>query len=182
MDLSEDEIVASTRRWIERAVIGLRLCPFAAEPFTDGRIRYCVSRARTADELVANLDVELRRLHAADPAECETTLLIHPDVLGAFFDFNDFLDLVDATLDALDLADDIQVASFHPRFQFAQTERDDVENNTNRSPFPTLHLLRQASIERAIAAFGDTAKIYEGNIETLRSLGADGWRRLWSDV
>ena len=182
MDPSDDEIVASTRRWIERAVIGLRLCPFAADAFDQGRIRYCVSRARTADELVADLDVELRRLHAADPAECETTLLIHPEVLGDFFEFNDFLDLVDATLDALDLTDDIQVASFHPRFQFAQTEQDDVENNTNRSPYPTLHLLRQASVERAIAAFGDTAKIYEGNIATLRGLGADGWRRLWSDV
>jgi uncharacterized protein len=182
MDPSDDEIVASTRRWIERAVIGLRLCPFAAEPFDDGRIRYCVSRARSADELVADLAVELRRLDAADPADCETTLLIHPDVLGDFFDFNDFLDLVDATLDALDLADDIQVATFHPRFQFAQTAPDDVENCTNRSPYPTLHLLRQASIERAVAAFGDTAKIYEGNIATLRGLGVDGWRRLWSDV
>ena len=182
MDLSEDDIVASTRRWIERAVIGLRLCPFAAEPFADGRLRYCVSRARTADELVTDLAIELQRLHASEPAECETTLLIHPDVLGDFFEFNDFLDVVDATLDALDLTDHIQVASFHPRFQFAQTERDDVENNTNRSPYPMLHLLRQASVERAVAAFGDTAKIYEGNIETLRSLGADGWRRLWSDV
>jgi len=181
MDPSDEEIVASTRRWIERAVIGLRLCPFAADPFDQGRIRYCVSRALTADELVADLDVELRRLRGADPAECETTLLIHPDVLGDFFEFNDFLDLVDATLDALDLADDIQVASFHPLYQFAQTAQDDVENCTNRSPYPTLHLLRQASVERAVAAFGDTDRIYEGNIATLRGLGADGWRRLWSD-
>lgn len=179
---SDDEIVASTRRWIERAVIGLRLCPFAAEPFHEARIRYCVSHARTEDELVADLDVELRRLHAADPVDCETTLLIHPDVLGDFFEFNDFLDLVDATLDALDLTDDIQVASFHPRYQFAETAPDDVENCTNRSPYPTLHLLRQSSIERAVAAFGDTTKIYEGNIATLRGLGADGWCRLWSTV
>jgi hypothetical protein len=182
MDPSDDEIVASTRRWIERAVIGLRLCPFAAEPFDDERIRYCVSRARSADELVGDLDVELRRLHAADPAECETTLLIHPYVLGDFFEFNDFLDRVDATLDALDLTDAIQVASFHPRFRFAQTEQDDVENNTNRSPYPTLHLLREASVDRAVTAFGDTAKIYEGNIATVRNLGEDGWRRLWSGV
>jgi hypothetical protein len=181
MDPSDEEIVASTRRWIERAVIGLRLCPFAADPFDHERIRYCVSRARTADELVADLDVELRRLHRADASECETTLLIHPDVLGDFVEFNDFLDLVDATLDALDLVDDIQVASFHPRFQFAQTARDDVENCTNRSPYPTLHLLRQASVERAVAAFGDTERIYESNIATLRGLGVDGWRRLWPD-
>lgn len=172
-------VVAATRRWIERAVIGLNLCPFAQTVFDAERIRYAVSDARDADALVAELHAELRRLHASEPAECETTLLIHPRVLGDFRDYNDFLDLVDATLDALDLSDEIQVASFHPDYQFAETSPDDVENCTNRSPYPMLHLLRQSSIERVIAAFPDTAAIYAANIATLRHLGAEGWRRLW---
>jgi hypothetical protein len=175
----EASVVAATRRWIERAVIGLNLCPFARTVFDAERIRYAVSDARDADALVAALDVELRRLQATEPAECETVLLIHPHALEDFLDYNDFLDLVDATLDALDLSDEIQVASFHPDYQFADTSSDDVENCTNRSPYPMLHLLRQSSIERAVAAFPDTAAIYEANIATLRRLGAEGWRRLW---
>jgi uncharacterized protein len=178
---AEDEatVVALTRRWIERAVIGLNLCPFARSVFESGGIRYVVSSARDADALVADLDVELRRLHAADPAECETVLLIHPRALQNFLDYNDFLDVADATLDALDLVDDIQIASFHPDYQFAGTSPDDVENCTNRSPYPMLHLLRQASVDRVVAAFPDTSTIYESNIATLRRLGPDGWRRLW---
>ena len=177
--VSDEEIVAATRRWIERAVVGLNLCPFAAGAFAEERIRYCVSHARSEDELLADLEVELRRLYTSEPAVCETTLLIHPFVLEEFLDYNDFLDLADATLDALDLTEDIQVASFHPRYRFADTQDEDVENCTNRSPFPMLHLLRQASVDRAVAAFSDTAEIYEANIATLRRLGADGWRKLW---
>jgi hypothetical protein len=179
MSLSDEEIVDATRRWIERAVIGLNLCPFAGKVFGERRIRYCVSAARNEDELLVDLDAELRRLHAADPAVCETTLLIHPSALEDFLDYNDFLDVCDATLDALDLIDEIQIASFHPRYQFADAEPDAVENCTNRSPYPMLHLLRQESIERAVAAFPDTANIYEANIATLRRLGPEGWRRLW---
>ena len=175
-------VVGMTRRWLERAVIGLNLCPFARSVFGEERIRYCVSAAHTEAELLADLDVELCRLHAADPAECETVLLIHPHVLEDFFDYNDFLDLADAALDALDLGDTIQVASFHPRYQFAHTQPDDVENCTNRSPYPMLHLLREASVARAVAVFPDTAAIYEANIATLRRLGTEGWRRLWLDV
>jgi uncharacterized protein len=174
-----DEVIADTRRWLERAVIGLNLCPFARNPFIEERIRYCVSVARTEDALVAELDVELRRLHAADPRQIETTLLIHPYVLADFGDYNDFLDIAEATLEALELTEHIQVASFHPEYQFAGTQPDDVENCTNRSPYPLLHLLRQTSIDRAIEAMPDTASIYRANIATLERLGADGWRRLW---
>jgi uncharacterized protein len=175
----EARVVAETRRWIERAVIGLNLCPFARSVFETGGVRCVVSAARTEDELVADLDVELRRLHGVDATECETALLIHPHVLQGFFDYNDFLDIADATLDALDLGDVIQIASFHPAYQFADTSPDDVENCTNRSPFPMLHLLRQASVDRAVASVPDTAAIYESNIATLRRLGPEGWRALW---
>lgn len=181
MSFDNDSVVADTRRWIERAVIGLNLCPFARGAFAEQRIRYRVSGARSADELLADLDVELRHLHATDALECETTLLIHPGVLEDFLDYNDFLDVADAALEALDLEGEIQVASFHPAYQFADAAPDAVENCTNRSPYPMLHLLRQESIERAVAAFPETARIYEANIATLRRLGADGWRRLWLD-
>lgn len=181
MFVSDDEIVAATRHWIDRAVVGLNLCPFAGRVFAEERIRYCVSRARSEDELLADLDVALRRLHAADPAQCETTLLIHPDVLEDFLDYNDFLDVADAALDVLDLTQEIQIASFHPRYQFADTEADAVENCTNRSPYPILHLLRQSSIERVAATFSDAETIYEANMSTLRRLGVDGWRKLWLD-
>lgn len=179
MDAAEaEEIVVATRTWLERAVIGLNLCPFAKAVHLGERIRYAVSVADTPDELRADLVDELQTLAEADPGEIETTLLIHPRVFDDFLDYNDFLEVADDTLEELDLVGEIQVASFHPRYQFAGTEPDDIENYTNRSPYPMLHLLRESSVDAAVAAFPDTEQIYERNIETMRSLGHEGWRRL----
>lgn len=175
-------IVDATRGWLERAVIGLNLCPFAKAVHVHGRIRYYVSAAATTEQLLADLTHELQALHAADPEVCETTLLIHPQVLGDFLDYNDFLDVADAALVSLGLEAELQVASFHPDYRFARSAQDDIENYSNRSPYPMLHLLRQSSIDRAVAAFPDAADIYERNIETLRRLGHEGWRRLWLDT
>jgi hypothetical protein len=176
-----DPIVAATREWLEKAVIGLNLCPFARTPHVQGRIRYAVSEAETPEELLADLTAELQSLAAAAPEETETTLLIHPQVLHDFLDYNDFLGVADAAVAGLGLAGTIQVASFHPRYQFAGTEPDDVETYTNRSPYPMLHLLREASVERAVESFPDASRIYEKNIETMRRLGLEGWRRLGLD-
>ena len=176
--MTDAEVVARTQRWIERAVIGLDLCPFARRPFDAGAIAYVVSEARSDDELVRDLERELLRLVASDPNEIETTLLIHPRALSDFLDYNDFLDVADALLEALDLTDEIQIASFHPQYRFADTPADAIENFTNRSPFPMLHLLRCSSVERAIDAFGDTERIYAANIATLRRLGRSGWNSL----
>jgi hypothetical protein len=159
-------------------VIGLDLCPFARAVHSRGQIRWVVSGAATPEELLADLLGELRTLADADPAAIDTTLLIHPAVLADFLDYNDFLAVAAAALADLGLAGTLQIASFHPRYQFAGTAPDDVENCTNRSPYPILHLLREASVERAVAAFPDAAAIYEKNIATLRRLGAEGWRRL----
>ena len=145
------------------------------------QIRYVVSDANTAEALLADLLEELKTLAAADPTAIDTTLLIHPRVLDDFLDYNDFLDLADAAIADLGLEREIQVASFHPRYQFADSGQDDIENYTNRSPYPTLHLLREASVERALAAFPDAAEIIERNMETLRRLGLDGWRGLGLD-
>lgn len=175
------EIIAATRRWIERAVIGLNLCPFARAPFVQQRIRFRVSRARDADALAADLHHEVRTLAAADPASIETTLLIHPWVLADFPDYNDFLDVADALLAGMKLEGVVQIASFHPDYRFADTSADAPENRTNRSPYPTLHLLRESSVEQATLALPDTGAIYRRNIETLRTLGDAGWLALWHD-
>ncbi|MGA0588109.1 DUF1415 domain-containing protein [Dyella sp. KRB-257] len=178
LTLEDAPYVEATRRWVARAVVGLNLCPFARAPFIQGRIRYAVSHARDTDALLDDLCGELQSLAAADAAECETTLLIHPHVLGDFLDYNDFLDVADAAVETLKLDGVLQVASFHPHYQFADTTPDDVENATNRSPFPTLHLLREASVERAAEAMSDPDEIYRRNIDTLRKLGPDGWKAL----
>ena len=178
-DPAAGDVIAATRLWIERAVIGLNLCPFAKAVEVKNQIRFVVSLARTRDDLLFDLADELRLLAAADPDVCDTTLLMHPQVLTDFPDYNDFLDIADAAVDALGLDGVVQVASFHPDYQFAGTRPDDIDNYTNRAPYPTLHLLREDSVERAVAAFPDTEKIYENNIRTLRQLGPDGWRSLW---
>ncbi|HEX3532022.1 MAG TPA: DUF1415 domain-containing protein [Thermoanaerobaculia bacterium] len=175
-----DEIIARTRHWLEAAVIGLNLCPFAKPVHAKEQIRYAVSQAETPEELLADLLDEFQGLATADPAAIETTLLIHPRVLTDFLDYNDFLAVADAAVDDLGLRGILQIASFHPRYQFAGTAPDDIENYTNRSPDPMLHLLREASVERAVQSISDPAEIYERNIATLRRLGLKGWRRLIS--
>jgi hypothetical protein len=172
--------IEDTRRWLERAVIGLNLCPFAKAVHVKEQIRWVESPAEDPERLLEDLVRELQFLAAADPASVETTLLIHPRVLTDFLDYNDFLDVADAAVESLGLAGVLQVASFHPDYQFAGTAPHDAENLSNRSPHPTLHLLREASIDEAVAAFPEAASIYERNIETLRRLGFEGWRRLLS--
>jgi uncharacterized protein len=170
-----------TRRWLEKSVIGLNLCPFAAAPYRDNRVHFRVSEQRSASGLLEELRSELADLHAADPLRRETTLFIHPWVLTDFIEYNDFLEVCDATVEDLGLEGELQVASFHPRYQFADTQPEDIENYTNRSPYPMLHLLREASVERAIAAAGDPEEIYRRNIRTLRKLGHSGWQRLFQE-
>jgi hypothetical protein len=177
--MDNQDVIAATRRWLELAVIGLDLCPFAAGVYRSDRVRFIVSRRDTEAGLLDDLRTELLFLAESEPAALDTTLLIHPDVLGDFLQFNDFMQLCDALVDDLELDGEIQVASFHPRYQFADSREDDIENYTNRAPFPILHLLREESVSRAVAAFGDTDSIYENNMLRLRSLGHDGWRRLW---
>lgn len=173
-----EEIIAATQSWLEKAVIGLNLCPFAKAIHTQDLIRYVVSEAETPEALLDALIGELQLLAEVDPGEVETTLLIHPKVLTDFLDYNDFLGVAEAAVEDLGLTGEIQVASFHPQYQFAGTGPDDIENYTNRSPYPTLHLLREASVDRAMEAFPDASEIYEKNIETLRRLGLKGWARL----
>lgn len=178
--LDNQKILSATIDWLEKAVIGLNLCPFAKSAHVKNHIRYTVSGATTSEALLNDLLGELKILVEADPLKVETTLLIHPHVLNDFLDYNDFLDVADAALDELDLVGVIQIASFHPQYQFAGTDADDIDNFTNRSPYPILHLLRETSIERAVEAFPDAAQIFEKNIATLRLIGQTGWNTLFS--
>jgi hypothetical protein len=174
---SADRVIAATKNWLEKAVIGLRMCPFAAGPYLRGLVRYRVSEQQSAEGLAEELAQELEHLAAADPLLCETTLFIHPRVLGDFLDFNQFLDRADAALAALGLDGVLQIASFHPDYQFADSGAHDVENCSNRSPYPMLHLLRESSV-RATASFPGINEIGARNMATLRALGHAGLRKL----
>ena len=170
--------IAETRRWLEQIVIGLNLCPFAKAVYVKDQVRFVLSDATTVEALVEELAEELVLLRDTPAEQIDTTLIVHPDVLTDFLDYNDFLDNADAAIEALDLQGILQVASFHPQYQFAGVAPDDVSNYTNRAPYPTLHLLREDSVERAVAAFPDPDVIVERNIETLDKLGIEGWTRL----
>jgi hypothetical protein len=176
-ELTPDPI-ALTRTWLERAVIGLNLCPFAKAVYVKNQVRFVLSDATTPEALLEQLAEELLLLRDTPAEQIDTTLIVHPDVLTDFLDYNDFLDNADAAVEALDLQGILQVASFHPDYQFDGTAPDDVSNYTNRTPFPTLHLLREDSVERAVEAFPDPDVIVERNIATLDKLGVDGFKRL----
>jgi uncharacterized protein len=161
-------------------VIGLNLCPFAKSVHAKEQIRFSVTGATNADELIEELVQELTLLDRADPAVINTTLLIHPLAMTDFLQYNDFLDTVDLVLEDMTLDGVLQVANFHPHYQFADSAADDIENFSNRSPYPTLHILREESVSQAVLAFPDAQSIYGENMKTLRNLGRAGWDALWA--
>jgi hypothetical protein len=173
---SHDDILAATRHWLARAVIGLNLCPFAKSVYVKEQVRYAISEATTLEDALADLETELRALEAADPQQVDTTLVIYPRAFADFVDYNDALFFAERLVRQLRLDGVLQIASFHPEYRFEGSEADDIENYTNRAPYPILHLLREDSIARAVDAFPDASAIYEKNQETLRRLGHDGWR------
>jgi uncharacterized protein len=176
--MSEEQVLAETMHWLEAAVIGLNLCPFAKAVYVKNQIRLVVSKARHADDLLEELDCELDLLVATPASEIDTTLLIHPTLFEDFLDFNDFLEIAEGVVGEHGLEGVIQLASFHPQFQFDGTEPDDISNYTNRAPFAMLHLLREESVERAVEAFPQADAIFQANIDTLNKLGHAGWKSL----
>jgi hypothetical protein len=176
--LPDDRAIADTRRWLERAVVGLNLCPFAKAPLVKGQVHFAVSHALEARGLLEEVAAELDALAAADATQRETTLLIVPGLLDDFLAFNDFMGRAERLVRKRGLEGEIQLASFHPHFQFEGTQAGDITNFTNRSPYPTIHLLREDSIARAVEAFPDPSAIYETNMATLRKLGEAGWAAL----
>lgn len=177
--MTDEQVLAATRHWIERAVIGLNLCPFARAVWVKNQVRIVVSTARHIDAFLDDLDRELDLLAATPAEQIDTTLIVHPTLFPDFLAFNDFLDVADDVVAEHALDGVIQVAAFHPQWQFDGTEPDDITNATNRSPFPTLHLLREDSVARAVASEGgDAEAIVARNVQTLRDLGSDGWAAL----
>lgn len=176
--LATEHAVQDTLRWLERAVIGLNLCPFAKAPHVKGRIHVAVCESADEGAWVDALRAELTALMDRPASERETTLLVIPNALADFPRFNDQLAIADWVLREQGLVGTVQIASFHPRYQFAGTEPDDITNCTNRSPHPTLHLIREASIDQAVAAFPQAEAIFEANMQTMRELGPQGWAAL----
>ena len=174
--MSDEKIILAVRNWVENLVVGLNLCPFAKRELVKNRVRFVTTTANNEEQLVLALQAELTLLNN-DPS-IETTVLIHPEVLQDFYDYNDFLDVADAVLVEMELDGVYQIASFHPDYQFGGTQADDAENYTNRSPYPVLHLLREDSLERVIADYPDVDDIPERNIELMNSLGAEKLRAL----
>ena len=176
--MTDDQVLQATRHWLEKAVIGLNLCPFAKAVYVKNQVRLVVSHARHADDLLEELDRELDLLVATPAEEIDTTLLIHPTLFEDFLDFNDFLEVAEGVVDEHELEGVVQLASFHPQFQFGGTEPEAMSNYTNRAPFAILHLLREESVERAVAVFPQAEAIFEQNIATLEKLGLAGWQAL----
>ena len=176
--MTDEQVLLQTKQWLEKAVIGLNLCPFAKAVYVKNQVRLVVSHARHADDLLEELDRELDLLVATPASEIDTTLLIHPTLFEDFLDFNDFLEVAEGVVDEHGLEGVVQLASFHPRFQFDGTEPDAIGNYTNRAPFAMLHLLREDSVEKAVEAFPEAEAIFEHNIATLEKLGLEGWKAL----
>ncbi|MDK4684659.1 DUF1415 domain-containing protein [Kingella negevensis] len=176
--INEQTIIQHTTNWLEKAVIGLNLCPFAKAPHAKGQIRIAVSHAKHLDAFLEDLDRELQTLLNTPASELETTLLVHPSLFPDFSVFNDVLDMADNALVDNHAEGIIQIAPFHPEFQFEDTEPNDISNYTNRSPYPTLHLIREDSIEKAAQAFPNPAVIFERNIKVLEEMGHEGWEKL----
>jgi hypothetical protein len=177
--VADDAIVVDdTRRWLLRAVIGLNLCPFAKAVEAKGQVHYAVSRSVGFKDLLADFGQELKDLAALETATRDTTLLIAPDALVEFLEFNDFLTQADRLMAKLGFAGILQIASFHPQYEFADAKADDVTNFTNRAPYPTLHLLREESLDRAVKAFPQAVAIFQANIDTMERIGQAGWDAL----
>ena len=172
--MTEGDIVSATRKWVENVVVGYNLCPFAKRELMRDRVRFVVSDAADEDSLLQSLHSELQRLN--DEPEIETTVLIHPGVLQDFEAYNEFLDAADGLLAFLEMEGVYQIASFHPNYQFAGTNPEAAENYTNRSPYPMLHLLREASLEAAIDSHPDVDGIPGRNIKLMEELGVEQLR------
>ena len=174
----ESQVVADTQAWLDKAVIGLNLCPFAKAVVAKQQVRMVVCMDSEPEQVLQMLQQEMQLLVDTDAAVLDTTLLIAPNLMPDFLDFNEFLFDCDSVLVSMELEGVLQIADFNPRYQFAGTQPDDISNFTNRAPYPTLHLLREESIDKAVAAYPDASLIYERNVEVLEALGREGWEGL----
>ncbi len=179
--MTKRSIVDETKNWVEKLVIGVNLCPFAKLPFQQDRIRFVEVQSEDEADLIRTLLQEMSDLVEQPAAQLETTLIIFPNQLNEFADYLEFVAYADELLQEAELTGILQIASFHPRYQFANTGKDDVENYTNRSPYPMLHLIREESIERVLENFPDPEQIPLRNVAKMKELGHEGVRRILED-
>lgn len=179
MSTSNEIVIAKTKEWLEKAIIALNLCPFAKAAYIKNQIRFVVSEASNVDDLLRDLIVEMKHLNQIQASVTDTTILIHPEILQDFLDYNQFLDVANSALVELELEGILQIASFHPQYQFEGTDAKDISNFTNRSPYPILHILREESVSRAIDTYPDIDSIPDKNIQTMSKLGLSGWKKLF---
>lgn len=182
MKKSQNHLIETTQQWVEQFVIGLNLCPFARHPYRTNKVRYVVFEGNNTEKLTEKLVMEINYLLETSPSVLETTLIILPEMLADFDEYLDYLEISEFVLAELDLDEAVQVASFHPDYQFDGTQPTDVENFTNRSPFPMLHLLREDSIDRAVEAFPEVGDIPARNIETMNNLGYIHVNKMLNDI
>ncbi|MDZ4725597.1 MAG: DUF1415 domain-containing protein [Leptospira sp.] len=175
---NENIIIQKTKSWLEKIVIGLNLCPFAKSVFIKNQIRFAVTLTTSKKELGQILTSEFDLLLNLEKEKTETTLLIIPNLFPRFLDFNDYLAEAEERLGKANLEGVLQIASFHPDYQFAGRKPDDPANFVNRSPYPILHLLREESIEEVVEHYPNIDDIYPNNIQTLRNLGIEAWKSL----
>ena len=168
-----DSVIRKTREWVNGFVIRLNLCPFAKKVFDEERIRYVVLESSEIKDLTKKLLDELYFLSKTEAEKIETTLIIFPNLLTDFESFNEYLAVADEILLEMSLIGDIQIASFHPQYQFAGTTKDAAENYTNRSPYPMLHLLREVSIENALKKVPKPENIPMENIKKMNEIGLE---------
>lgn len=171
------KITRETRAWLEAFVVGLNLCPFARSELQQDRVRIVVSAATDDSELLERMGAEIQLLD--ETPSVATTLIVHPAVLIDFHDYHQFLPRANRLLKSQGWKGVFQIATFHPDYQFASTEQNDTENYTNRSPYPMIHILREASLERAIDSYPEVDDIPARNIALMNDMGHDKLRKLW---
>ncbi|KKN38629.1 hypothetical protein LCGC14_0751600 [marine sediment metagenome] len=177
---NDEDIVKSVQKWVNTFVMDMNLCPFAKHEMLKNRVRFATTKAISEEELLRSLQDELELLN--NDSSVETSLLIHPNVLQDFYDYNEFLSYADELLLEMGLEGIYQIASFHPHYQFGGTNPDDAENYTNRSPYPLLHLIREASLERAIEEYPDVDQVPIRNVALMNSLGQNKLQALFESL
>ncbi|MEM8525312.1 MAG: DUF1415 domain-containing protein [Bacteroidota bacterium] len=179
---AEVKYITNTQSWLQAFVIGMNFCPFAKVPFDQNRIQYLVEESTDLKEIVSTVGDAMHNLMATSETEIETSLIILPNVLPDFMEYLNFVDVLQDFLEEAKLEGNLQIATFHPEYQFANTTPHDAENYTNRSPYPMIHLLREKSVSRAIDHYPDVYDIPEKNIERLEQIGAEAIKNKWNEV
>lgn len=177
--INKTAITTEVEQWLNDVVIGLNLCPFAAKPQRNQQIKIFVSEAVTEEQLLQDILQQLLELEGSSAQSLETTLVVVPNMLEDFFEYNFFIDWVEALITQQDWQGIFQVATFHPHYCFGGTRPEDDENLTNRSPYPIFHLIREESMEKVLKYYPNPEAIPDTNIARVSALSDQERRQLF---